>query len=323
MRPARWPRFLKNCLRSNRVYRPKPFQPKGGNGAGRTGPAPQFVTVTEKAKEALARLLEMFRTGELPAAAARLVITDKTGRAAKPSDRWSLGNRLLMLAAGTEDARGFNQWQEVGRYVKKGAKAIYILAPVTKKKLVRRTETDPETGETHVIEEERAVITGFRGVPVFRYEDTEGEPLPEYAPPEPPPLFDVAWKFVGSVQYRPFLGAYYGYFSPAKKEIVLNTHDASTFFHELAHAVHHTVKPGGLKGGQHADQEIVAETVAATLCEMYGFKGYIWHGWQYIRHYAGQDGQQALKAIMGVLSDVEKVLEAILEAAEEEGREAA
>lgn len=282
------------------------------------------MKITEKAQEALNRLLEMFRSGNLPQAVARTVIADKNGRAAKPSDKWSLCNRLLMLASGTEDARGFNQWQEVGRKVKKGAKAIYILAPLTKKKLVRRTETDPETGEIQVIEEERTVITGFKGIPVFRVEDTEGDLLPEadYDPPEPPPLFDVARKFVGSVQYRPFVGRYYGYFNPARREIVLNTHDAHTFFHELAHAVHHQVKPGGLKGGQYADQEIVAEVVAAALCEMYGFKGYIWHGWQYVKAYAGQDDQRALKAVMGVLSDVEKVLEIIL-AADEERRQAA
>ncbi len=277
------------------------------------------MTITEKAKEALNRLLEMFKTGDLPQAVARTTIAAKTGQTAKPSDKWSLGNRLLMLAAGTEDARGFNQWQEIGRYVKKGAKAIYILAPITKKKLVRRTETDLETGEIQVIEEERMVITGFRGVPVFRYEDTEGRPLPEadYDPPEPPPLFDVAKRFVGDVKYKPFIGRYYGYFNPAKREIVLNTHDASTFFHELAHAVHHTIKPGGLKGGQHADQEIVAEVVAAALCEMYGFKGYIWHGWQYVKAYSSQDDQQALKAVMGVLAEVEKVLEIILNVVEE------
>jgi len=33
----------------------------------------------------------------------------------------------------TEDARGFRQWQKVGRRVKKGAKAFYILAPIRKK----------------------------------------------------------------------------------------------------------------------------------------------------------------------------------------------
>jgi len=262
----------------------------------------------------------MFESGNLPAAVARTVIRGD----ARPCDRWSLGNRLLMLLAGTEDARGFKQWQEVGRRVKKGAKAFYILAPVTKKKTVRRVEVDPETGEEREVEQVRIVTVGFRDIPVFRVEDTEGEPLPDYAPPEPPPLFDVAKRFVEDVKYRPFIGGYYGYFNHLTKEIVLNTHDARTFFHELAHAVHHQVKPGGLKGGQHADQEIVAEVVAATLCELYGYEGYIYHGWEYIRHYAAQGGQQALKAVMGVLADVEKVLDVILGAAEEAaGAEAA
>jgi len=70
-------------------------------------------------------------------------------------------------------------------------------------------------------------------------------------------------------------------------------------------------------------QLILQLTVAATLCEMYGFTGYIWHGWEYVKAYAGMDGQQALKTVMGVLADVEKVLEVILGAAEEEGRKAA
>lgn len=255
----------------------------------------------------------MFESGDLPQAVARAVIKGD----ARPCDRWSLGNRLIMLAAGTEDARGFKQWQEVGRRVKKGAKAFYILAPLTKKKTVRRTEVDPETGGEREVTEERTVVTGFRGVPVFRVEDTEGEPLPDYSPPEPPPLFDVAKRFVDDVKYRPFTGGYFGCFKPGKREIVLTTHDAFTFFHELAHAVHDTIKPGGLKGGQHADQEIVAELAACALCELYGFRGYTWHGWEYIKHYAALDGQQALKAVQGVLADVEKVLDAILGAAEE------
>ncbi len=143
----------------------------------------------ERAREALHRLLSMFQSGDLPEAIARTLIRPKAG-CERPCDKWSLGNRLLMMAAGTEDARGYRQWQEVGRQVKKGAKAIYIFAPVTKKKVER--VTDPETGEER--EEERTVVVGFRHVPVFRYEDTEGKPLPEpdYAPPEPPPLRDVA-----------------------------------------------------------------------------------------------------------------------------------
>ncbi len=70
-----------------------------------------------------------------------------------------------------------------------------------------------------------------------------------------------------------------------------------------------------MKGGQHRDQEIVAETVACVLCELYGAKGYLWHGWEYIRHYASRDLKAALKAIMAVLNEVEEVLERIFAAA--------
>lgn len=275
------------------------------------------MTITKKAKEALDRLLRMFETGNLPAAVARTTIQVKNDN--KPSDKWSLSNRILMAVAGTEDARGFKQWQEAGRQVRKGAKAFYILGPCTKKK--NKIVIDPDTEEER--QEEKIVIIGFKTIPVFRVEDTEGNPLPEYDPPEPPPLFDVVKRFVDDIRYKPFIGGYYGYFNPARKEIVLNTHDASTFFHELAHAVHHQVKTGGLKGGQRADQEIVAETVSCALCEIYGFQGYIWHGWQYCKAYAGQDDHQALKAVMGVLADVEKVLNIILNAAEESSEEAA
>ena len=47
----------------------------------------------------------------------------------KPCDRWSFTNKILMLIQGTADARGYRQWQEAGRHVKKGAHAIHILAP--------------------------------------------------------------------------------------------------------------------------------------------------------------------------------------------------
>jgi len=42
----------------------------------------------------------------------------------KSSDAWSFFNCLIMLMNNTEDARGFRQWQKVGRRVKKGAKSI-------------------------------------------------------------------------------------------------------------------------------------------------------------------------------------------------------
>ncbi|MDN5375340.1 MAG: hypothetical protein PWQ39_380 [Thermacetogenium sp.] len=292
---------------------------KGGNGAGRWV-RPDAVKF-ERVKEALNRLLSMFESGDLPAAVARTLITPVPGTE-KPSDRWSLGNKLLMLLAGTEDARGYRQWEVVGRHVKKGAKAFYIFAPLVKK--VTRKIVDPETGEER--EEERVIITGFREVPVFRYEDTEGKPLPEvdYSPPELPPLYNVAKAFgVQEVRYAPANGdGSYGFFTlRGGKRIVLHTHDAKTWFHELGHAVHSTFRE--LKGGQDPEQEIVAEVFAATMCELHGITGYHFRCWEYIKHYAGQDAQKALRAVLRLLSDVEKCLNLVLSVKGAAGKESA
>ncbi len=67
----------------------------------------------------------------------------------------------------------------------------------------------------------------------------------------------------------------------------------------------------------------MTELAACALCELYGYQGYVWHGWQYIKHYAGRDDQKALKAVMGVLAEVERVLDVILGAAEEPRAKAA
>ena len=87
-----------------------------------------------------------------------------------------------------DDARGFRQWQEVGRHVKKGEHGFPILCPVT----VKQTETDRETGETV----ERMALVGFRAQTVFGHIQTEGEPLPgdEHVTRfiEALPLLDVA-----------------------------------------------------------------------------------------------------------------------------------
>lgn len=258
----------------------------------------------EKIKETLDRVIEMFKSGNVPDAVAKTVIHAKAGDT-KPCSNWSLANQIIMLAAGTEDARSYKQWQNVKRQVKKGANAIYIFAPCTKKKVVSDTATGKETTKT--------ILTGFKPLPVFRFEDTDGEPLPEinHDPFKSPPLYDLAKKFGIKVNYKPFYDQSYGEYAPSKNEITLRSHDANIFFHELAHAVHNTFKR--LKPGQHADQEIVAEIVGCTLCEMYGYRGYIWHGYEYVKHYAGQNPGQSLKAIMSVLKDVQRVLDIIFE----------
>ena len=224
-----------------------------------------------KAKEQLQKLVEAFRTGEIGEVVRRTVIP----RLDVPCSRWSLCNRAVVSLAGTDDARGYRQWKQAGRYVKKGSRAVYILVPwIAKRKGEQAKEQD----------EEKRILRGFMTAAVFRYEDTDGEPIerPQMEPPQLPPLFDVAERFGVTVRYQGHLGRAYGTFRPGAsggREIILETHDEATFWHELAHAAHHRVN-GTLRSGQDARQEAVAELAATVLAGLYGSD---WSGncWEY------------------------------------------
>ncbi len=103
-------------------------------------------TKNKHIKEAMDTLLKMFNEDNLPKVAKAVF----KGREI-PSDHWSFLNRILMYLNDTEDARGFKQWQQAGRYVKKGSKAFYILAPMFKKVIEEknlRIRRDRRTGKT-------------------------------------------------------------------------------------------------------------------------------------------------------------------------------
>ena len=104
-----------------------------------------------KVRTVLDTIVENFGSGEFPEAVAMASypIPDI------PSARWSFTNRTLMFLAGTADARGFRQWKEVKRWVKSGARAVYILVPCMK------TQTDDDTGE------QKETLRFFKASPVF------------------------------------------------------------------------------------------------------------------------------------------------------------
>lgn len=259
--------------------------------------------MSEAVKTALRGILERFASGDIPEAIALATYPV----ADIPSSQWSFLNRTIMFLAGTSDARGFRQWKQVNRHIKKGAKAIYILVPC----FYKSKEGD---------EEEQATLRGFKAAPVFRYEDTEGEEV-DYRQIELPPLplMDRAREWGISVKAIPGNYRYKGYYAPDRREIALATPEEVVFFHELAHASHDRVKQN-LKTGQDPLQEIIAELSAQALCRLVGKspRDTIGNTYRYIGSYAKKINMSAYAACVKVLQETEQVLNLILKGGESE-----
>jgi hypothetical protein len=122
-------------------------------------------------------------------------------------------------------------------------------------------------------------------------------------------------KFLGiKVIPKSFGDREYGSYSPEAKVIQLCTPDETTFYHELAHAVDDylmKLKEGkGLKGGQHIDQELVAQFAANTIAYMRGYKieESTAYTKKYIESYAGKDHEMLLIRLM---ARIERIVEFI------------
>ncbi len=258
----------------------------------------------EKVASTIKKIIQLFEEGNVPKAIAIATFPPFD----VPSAKWSLLNRLIMMAFGTSDGRGWHQWKEVGRNIKKGSKAFYILAPRLCKKEAQEENKEEENPQY--------ICTGFLSIPIFAVEQTEGEPL-QYEKLELPnlPLLEKAREWNIDVKSISFQGRAYGsYRSSAKEEIRLASPHENIFFHELAHAAHARVL-GSLKTGQHPFQEIVAELSAQVLSEIVGTQtqSTLGNTYEYIQHYASKMKKDVSKACLSVVSDVEKVLEKILE----------
>lgn len=167
-------------------------------------------------------------------------------------NRWSFNNRMLSVLQVLQrdpDAElhlmGFRQWDKYDRKVRKGEKAVWILAPMT-----RKLREEDDRGESR----ERTIVTGFKAVPVFNIDQTDGEPMPAsvvaHAPGEATPgtlegLRDrvgeagYSYEEAEIPDYRGGNGTL-GYTDPQTKKIVVDARlngaqKASTIAHELGH----------------------------------------------------------------------------------------
>src|SRR3972149_524024 len=249
-------------------------------------------------KEAMDTLLKMFDEENLEKVARAVFRSEGSSI---PADKWSFLNRILMYLHNTEDARGFRQWQQVGRYVKKGSKAFYIIAPVTRK---ITAEKNLESGE--MVREERTVLAGFKGIPVFRIEDTDGAPMigEEYRVNLPREFKGIIQELGLRGQPVRFCGAVYGSYNLISREIRLASPDIDVFLHELSHAVDDRLT--GLQPGQKTDQEVTAEFSAAVIAHLMGYRIPLGNVKEYIEQYSFRD-------VMSCLARIEKIVSYVIE----------
>ena len=84
--------------------------------------------------------------------------------------RYSARNSMLIYLQrrNATHVAGYGRWRQLGRKVKRGEKAIRILAPI----VVRKQDDDTE---------DKDKLVAFKGACVFDIGQTEGRDLPEFA----------------------------------------------------------------------------------------------------------------------------------------------
>jgi hypothetical protein len=258
--------------------------------------------MNDRVRNVLEGILEKFKTGDIPKAVAYSLfpIPDI------PSAKWSFMNNFIMYLSGTMDARGYRQWEKAGRHVIKGAKAIHILVPRFKK----------VEGEIEGLDYVAMTIAGFMAKPVFKVEDTAGEPLDYRQEVILPcfPLMEKASEWGIKVKGMRINSFFLGIYSRKNQEIILATAEESIFFHELAHAAHARLMED-MNRCEHWYKEIVAELSAQALCQLIGKepRDTLGNSYRYIDHYAKKAGLQPVSACLKVIDEVKNVLSLILD----------
>ncbi len=187
--------------------------------------------------------------------------------------QYSYNNQLLIHVQKPNASRvaGFRKWNDFGRHIKAGSKAIKILAPYAKK----TKEKDTLTGE-----EKEVVRTYFWPVNVFDISQTDGKELPkidiEVTGDSHKNVLDKLLAYCATrnitVEFKDLgINGLYGYSQGGK--IAIDSKQAvnmqvSTLVHEIAHELLHQ-SPEGKKFSKN-EKELQAESTAYVVCKSLG-----------------------------------------------------
>ncbi|MGE4478661.1 MAG: ArdC-like ssDNA-binding domain-containing protein [Deferribacterales bacterium] len=166
---------------------------------------------------------------------------------------------------------GMRKWNELGRFVRKGEKAIMIFAPRFRKN--KSKEIDEETGLEVDVQQER--LSGFVSVPVFDISQTDGDKVPSLVNDfgGHTELFERFMSVFGrtySISQQKLtapLGGYTDGCAIVLNEVKSEEQKLKTLIHEVAHCVlNHVGNEEKLK----SVKEIEAEMTAFIVAEHFG-----------------------------------------------------
>ena len=226
---------------------------------------------------------------------------------------YSVNNCILIAMQKPEATRvaGFNDWKKkFHRTVKKGEKAIKILAPMPCK---FTTEVDDLDGNKV---EKQIEFMRYKLVSVFDYSQTEGEELPticnrlEGNVQDFDELFAKLKQIAGiPVEYEDIQNGASGYYSPQENRIAIKSgmseaQTIKTLVHEITHSILHNDvfcdTPREIK-------EIQAESTAYMVCNGLGINTAD-YSFEYVATWAKED----MKKLNDQMAIIRKTADAII-----------
>ena len=208
---------------------------------------------------------------------------------------YSFNNTLLIAMQGGQLVAGYNKWRDdFHRTVKKGEKAIKILAPAPfkAKKEVQKLDAQgrPVMGKDGkpVTEVQEIQVPAFKIVSVFDVSQTEGEPLPSIGVEELTGSVERYGEFFKALEqtspvpigFEDIPGGSHGYYHLTEKRIAIQEgmselQTLKTAIHEIAHSKLHAIDPEApaIEQADRPDsrtREVQAESVAYAVCQHYG-----------------------------------------------------
>ena len=208
---------------------------------------------------------------------------------------YSFNNTLLIAMQGGQLVAGYNKWRDdFHRNVKKGEKAIKILAPAPfkAKKEVQKLDAQgrPVMGKDGkpVTEVQEIQVPAFKIVSVFDVSQTEGEPLPSIGVEELTGSVERYGEFFKALEqtspvpigFEDIPGGSHGYYHLTEKRIAIQEgmselQALKTAIHEIAHSKLHAIDPEApaIEQADRPDsrtREVQAESVAYAVCQHYG-----------------------------------------------------